>query len=54
MLNALCCLDGETLIRVKPTALYPLSGVAVFAGLELDKPLLKTRFDGALHVAEEG
>jgi intracellular septation protein len=44
----------ETLIKIKPTALYVLFGAALFAGLWLKKPLLKILFDGALHVTEEG
>ena len=44
----------ETLIKIKPTALYLLFGAALFVGLKLDKPLLKILFDGALHVSEEG
>ncbi|HEY1941754.1 MAG TPA: septation protein A [Roseiarcus sp.] len=44
----------ETLIKIKPTALYVLFGVALLVGLALKKPLLKIMFDGALHVTEEG
>jgi intracellular septation protein len=44
----------ETLIKIKPTALYLLFGVALFVGLAIKKPLLKILFDGALHVTEEG
>ncbi len=44
----------ETLIKIKPTALYLLFGGALFVGLKLDKPLLKIMFDGALRVTEEG
>jgi intracellular septation protein len=44
----------ETLIKIKPTALYILFGAALFVGLWLKKPLLKILFDGALHVNEEG
>jgi intracellular septation protein len=44
----------ETLIKIKPTALYLLFGAALFVGLWLKKPLLKILFDGALHVTEEG
>ena len=44
----------ETLIKIKPTALYFLFGAALFVGLWLKKPLLKILFDGALHVTEEG
>jgi intracellular septation protein len=44
----------ETLIKIKPTALYLLFAGALFAGLALRKPILKILFDGALHVTEEG
>ena len=47
-------LHDETLIKIKPTALYFLFGAALFAGLWLKRPLLKILFDGALHVTEEG
>ena len=47
-------LHDETLIKVKPTALYLLFGAALFAGLALKKPLLKIMFDGALNVTGEG
>ena len=44
----------ETLIKIKPTALYFLFGAALFVGLAIKKPLLKVLFDGALQVTEEG
>ncbi len=44
----------ETLIKIKPTALYVLFGAALLVGLAIKKPLLKIMFDGALHVTEEG
>ena len=44
----------ETLIKIKPTALYLLFGASLFAGLWLKRPLLKILFDGALHVTDEG
>ena len=47
-------LHDETLIKIKPTALYLLFGAALFVGLWLNKPLLKILFDGALHVTDEG
>jgi len=43
----------ETLIKIKPTALYVLFGAALLVGLALKKPLLKIMFDGALNVTEE-
>ncbi|MBV8105183.1 MAG: septation protein IspZ, partial [Hyphomicrobiales bacterium] len=45
---------NETLIKIKPTALYLLFAAALFVGLALNKPILKILFDGALHVTEEG
>lgn len=47
-------LHDETLIKIKPTALYLLFGAALFIGLAIKKPLLKIMFDGALSVTEEG
>jgi intracellular septation protein len=47
-------LHDETLIKIKPTALYILFAAALFVGLWLNKPLLKILFDGALHVTDEG
>ena len=47
-------LHDETLIKIKPTALYLLFAAALFIGVWLKKPLLKILFDGALHVTEEG
>ncbi len=44
----------ETLIKIKPTALYLLFAAALFAGIWLKKPFLKILFDGALHVTDEG
>jgi intracellular septation protein len=44
----------ETLIKIKPTALYLLFAASLFAGLALKKPILKILFDGALHVTEKG
>jgi intracellular septation protein len=47
-------LHDETLIKIKPTALYLLFGGALFVGLAIKRPLLKILFDGALHVTEDG
>jgi intracellular septation protein len=44
----------ETLIKIKPTALYLLFAVALFFGITFKKPMLKVMFDGALHLTEEG
>src|SRR6201997_5924816 len=37
----------ETLIKIKPTALYVLFAAALFAGPALKRPILKSLFDGA-------
>ena len=47
-------LHDETLIKIKPTALYLLFGGALFVGIAIKRPLLKILFDGALRVTEEG
>jgi intracellular septation protein len=47
-------LHDESLIKIKPTALYLLFGGALAFGLLFDKPLLKILFDGALNVTPEG
>ena len=44
----------ETLIKIKPTALYLLFAGALFFGIAFNKPMLKVMFDGALHLTEEG
>ncbi|MGD1035815.1 MAG: septation protein A [Roseiarcus sp.] len=44
----------ETLIKIKPTALYLLFGGALFVGLAIKRPLLKIMFDGAVRVNEAG
>jgi intracellular septation protein len=44
----------ETLIKIKPTALYILFSGALFFGIAFNKPMLKIMFDGALHLSEEG
>ena len=44
----------ETLIKIKPTALYLLFAGALFFGITFKKPMLKVMFDGALHLTEEG
>jgi len=44
----------ETLIKIKPTALYLLFAAALFFGIAFKKPMLKVMFDGALHLTEEG
>ncbi len=47
-------LHNETLIKIKPTALYLLFSGALFFGLAFDKPMLQIMFDGALHLTREG
>ncbi len=47
-------LHNETLIKIKPTALYLLFSGALFFGLVFDKPMLQIMFDGALHLRREG
>jgi intracellular septation protein len=44
----------ETLIKLKPTALYLLFAAALFFGLAFRKPMLQIMFDGALHLTAEG
>ena len=44
----------ETLIKIKPTALYLLFAGALFFGLIFNKPMLQIMFDGALHLTAEG
>jgi intracellular septation protein len=45
---------NETLIKIKPTALYLMFGLALLGGLAFNKPLLSIMFDGAFHITEEG
>ena len=44
----------ETLIKIKPTALYLLFAGALFFGILARKPMLQIMFDGALHLTAEG
>ena len=44
----------ETLIKIKPTALYLLFAGALFFGLWAKRPILQIMFDGALHLTDEG
>jgi intracellular septation protein len=44
----------ETLIKIKPTALYLLFAIALFFGQVFNKPILKIMFDSALHLTAEG
>ncbi len=45
---------NETLIKIKPTALYLLFALALFGGLALNKPLLPVLFDAAFKITPEG
>jgi intracellular septation protein len=45
---------NETLIKIKPTALYLMFGLALFGGMAFNKPLLPVLFDGAFQITEEG
>ena len=45
---------NETLIKVKPTALYCLFSAALFFGLAFRRPILQIMFDGALHLDPAG
>ena len=47
-------LHDETLIKIKPTALYLAVRRRAVLRPRAQKPLLKIMFDGALHVTEEG
>ncbi len=44
----------ETLIKIKPTALYILFSAALFFGIAFNKPMLQIMFDGAFHLTAEG
>jgi intracellular septation protein len=45
---------NETLIKIKPTALYLMFGGALLGGMAFNKPLLPVMFDGAFHITDEG
>ena len=47
-------LHDETFIKVKPTIIYTLFGVALLVGYMLDKPLLAIVFDAVFHLTPEG
>jgi intracellular septation protein len=47
-------LQDETFIKVKPTIIYALFGVTLFAGLWFRKPLLEIVFDSVFNLNEEG
>jgi intracellular septation protein len=45
---------NETLIKIKPTALYLMFATALFGGMALNKPLLPVLFDSAFTITDEG
>ena len=45
---------NETLIKIKPTALYLMFALALFGGMAFNKPLLPVLFDGAFKITDEG
>jgi intracellular septation protein len=45
---------NETLIKIKPTALYLMFAAALFGGMALKKPLLPVLFDAAFTITDEG
>lgn len=45
---------NETLIKIKPTALYLMFGGALLGGMAFDKPLLPVMFDGAFNITADG
>jgi intracellular septation protein len=47
-------LHDETFIKVKPTIIYTLFGVALLVGYLFDKPLLEIVFDSVFHITDEG
>ena len=47
-------LQDETFIKVKPTIIYALFSVTLFAGLIFRKPLLALVFDSMFNLTEEG
>jgi intracellular septation protein len=47
-------LHNDTFIKVKPTIIYTMFGVILFAGLATGRPLLEAVLEGAFHLTEEG
>ena len=47
-------LQDETFIKLKPTIIYVLFGVALLGGLVFGKPLLGMVFDSVFHLTDEG
>jgi intracellular septation protein len=45
---------NETLIKIKPTALYLMFALALFGGMALKKPLLPSLFDSAFNITDQG
>jgi intracellular septation protein len=47
-------LQDETFIKLKPTILYVIFAVVLFAGLATGRPLFQVVLDGAFHMQEQG
>ncbi len=47
-------LHDETFIKLKPTIIYALFGIALLGGYVLQKPLLEIVFDSVFHIDQEG
>jgi intracellular septation protein len=47
-------LHNDTFIKIKPTVIYTLFSVALFAGYIFNKPFLATLFNAAFHLTDEG
>jgi intracellular septation protein len=47
-------LHNDTFIKMKPTIIYIMFGVILFAGLATGRPLLETVLEGAFHLTEKG
>lgn len=47
-------LHNDTFIKLKPTIIYVMFAVVLFAGLILKRPLFQVVLDGAFHMKEEG
>ncbi|HWJ99822.1 MAG TPA: septation protein A [Xanthobacteraceae bacterium] len=47
-------LHNDTFIKMKPTIIYIMFGVILFAGLATGRPLLETVLEGAFQLTEQG
>jgi intracellular septation protein len=47
-------LHDETFIKLKPTIIYALFGLALLGGYLFEKPLLEIVFDSVFHIDEDG